>query len=649
MLKYFYYLWNLLTKNEKSHLFYHFGKCLLSAILFTITDWNYLILLWMIGNTAVESIIYAIIGVQLFSLFIGFWYYFVKYQIMVQQNYFYKLLSSRHYAYILNRISNNASYQWISQKSPNILTKQLDSTEKGIQHVFSFITQFVRLVSVSLLSIFIISFSYKSCAILFALFFIIVYYIYRNGFINSAERIKFRKDNQYNTLVISNNLSLLFDSIIHDNFKKVITNIVTYNDRILQGKIQLFSQENRMFIKIGLFLMSCFIIMLTLVSMWMGLNLQEFIIFFIATLLTYKCIAHNMNELCDIYADVRQTEMDFEALEDIWSATKTKRPSFETINLPAHKLSSIKNYNNFKMCVKSDTEESCFKKYLSKNKIKTSLSLTEYLVKNKNQIIDYVRFRRTCNIPTELELYNEYLTSSFYDKPKEPLYEIRIDTIQFAYGQNENLFTLELKQPLIIKSNDHIVLIGPSGCGKTTFLKIIRGILPIEKIDMKLIIDTLKKYQLTWNNLANSVCYSQQNSISFIGGTVYQILSDNFISPLNSKDEPLMKQALTIACVDPLFMDLSFICTKNTISGGQQQRLAIAKIIYRVLKSNCPIILLDEIDAGINLELAQKIIINIKILLKDRLVIYVLHTQELINMFNLNNRIYIDDGMIKTK
>ena len=74
MLKYFYYIWNLLKSNERLELFRHFGRCIMAAILFTMIDWQYLILLWILSIYGYQNILQVIVGVQLFSWLISFWY-----------------------------------------------------------------------------------------------------------------------------------------------------------------------------------------------------------------------------------------------------------------------------------------------------------------------------------------------------------------------------------------------------------------------------------------------------------------------------------------------------------------------------------------------------------------------------------------------
>ena len=209
MLKYFFYIWNLLNKNERIELCYHFGKCVMAAILFTVTDWQYLIMLWIISSYGIQNIVPIVIGVQLFSWVISWWYYFVKYKISLTQNYFYKIISSRHYNYVLNRIAQNSPYQWLSEKSSLDLAKQLDSTEKGLQHIFNFMTNAIRLCSIILFSISIVSWNYTAVSIVFLIFFSILYVIVnkKNLFVTyNKKRNQFIELNNNNSVIISDNI-----------------------------------------------------------------------------------------------------------------------------------------------------------------------------------------------------------------------------------------------------------------------------------------------------------------------------------------------------------------------------------------------------------------------------------------------------------
>jgi ABC-type lipoprotein export system ATPase subunit len=445
----------------------------------------------------------------------------------------------------------------------------------------------------------------------------------------------------------------------------------------------MYSIENRMYIKIGLVLMSLYIFTLIFVTSWMNMTFKEFTLFFIASLLTYKCINNNINELLDIYSTIRQTRIDFDSLNDIWKSTSTKRPSYNNIELPSYPIlnecndveeylnyrfdligtNQIKIYNDFfleykitnkfkQYCnqvncnIKDDPRDKLL--YTMKKFISSTIILTEAYKKyitNNNINID---------ITDEFQLYKDY---QHHLNKYNPQYKISLYELYFCYPQSdeEQLYSIKYKnkKPIELYSNSSILITGQSGSGKTTLLKIIRGIIPLlnkkyDSINMNLNIYNDQLYDnISWLNLSNQICYCQQNSYSFNGGSIYQILSDDFITSSNNKDNnkcQLMDKALNIACTDYKFRDLDFICTKESVSGGQKQRLILAKNIYRLLCNDKPIVILDEVDTGIDLNTAKRIMINLDILFKNKLLIVVLHTKELMELFN--NTIHISNGII---
>ena len=697
MLKYFYYIWNLLNTDERIELFYHFGQCILSAILYTITDWQYLIMLWIIAEYGVENILQIVVGVQLFAWLISFWYYFVKYQISLKQNYFYKLISSRHYNYILNRVSKNAPYQWICEKSSLDLAKQLDATEKGLQHVFSFITNSIRLCSIISFAIVIISWQYKACSLVFFLYFVILYVILnrKNLFTGyNDKKREFQILNQHNSLIISDNISILLDSILHGDYKKIIDNITTFNNATKKEQIKLYDHEDQTYTKIGLVLISGYICMLAIVSSLMNLSLDEYTMFFITALLTYKCINHNINELCDMYSQVRQTQLDFDCLSDVWLYTRTKRKFYEQLTLPTknNHFDLLKDFCRYHFQKIETVEIKLYEKFIKKNDFRQEFLsfstknlkklLNAYYLCNKDDMKKLENIRQFIISDYKyVESFNEFLKNEEHENilkisPKDvyfeyikhtnsnikkdsSTFELLLYNIHFYYKVSHTTSVPGIKYksdiPITIKSNSHILIDGPSGSGKTTLLKIIRGIIPLDMyeegssshnfVHLSIKLPGQEPAPINFTNLSNSICYCQQNSLSFTGGSVYQILSDDYISiPRDEAEISIMNKALATACVDIKFRDLEFKCSKDSISGGQKQRLTLAKNLYRVFKENKQIIILDEIDAGLDIRTAEKVIVNLNLLFKEKILFIVLHTEELKSLFK--NKIKIVDGVI---
>ena len=116
MYKYFYYVWNLLKSEEHKEFVTLIGLSILGSILFSIIDWQYFILIGMIASSGFESISRILVGSQFMVWIISLWYFYTKYQVMLKTNSIYFTSSNRHYQYVIERIGNNASLEWIDQQ-----------------------------------------------------------------------------------------------------------------------------------------------------------------------------------------------------------------------------------------------------------------------------------------------------------------------------------------------------------------------------------------------------------------------------------------------------------------------------------------------------------------------------------------------------
>ncbi|MBA42787.1 MAG: hypothetical protein CMF62_02120 [Magnetococcales bacterium] len=662
MLKYFYYLWNLLKGNEKIQLFHHFGQCLLSAVLYTIIDWQHLILIWILSQLDTTNVVWSVIGTQFFVWGISLWYYYLKYKIMKSQNFFFKILSGRHYQYILKRLSKNASYTYLNEKSSNELAKQLDSTDKGLQHILSFLSLVVKLLATIGMSLFVISYNYQICAILFVIYAATSYYITTRKMVYKDSQVKkvFTYINQESSLIISDNISLLLDATLHNDYEKLINNILNYNEKTKKKQIWLYSEQDKMNTKIGLGLITGYVLTLIMISLSMRFQFEQFTIFFIASLLTYKCLSNNINQLLDKYSDIRQSQLDFESLDDIWIETSKTRIDYNKIILPKSKLCidewieyrkevydiyDKSELDYFDQIIRTKHYEKEFNEFLKKQRTlsfkKNSYTDRMYLLEmmkrfvySNTNLFNLVKLKKQENT-----IYLNHVKSSKIN------FTMKLIGLHFEYPSNDITYPFSItykdKLPYVINSNDNILISGSSGSGKTTLLKIFRGILPVEcSFDAKKNYANLElKYRnetkyLSFTNIAHDISYSQQNSYSFTSGNIYQIITGDYVSKNYESVQTIIFKALDIACVETKFRDLEYCITKNNISGGQRQRLTIAKNIYRLMIEDKSIVILDEIDQGIDLETAKKILLNLLVLLKNKLVFVVSHSEELKKLFN---------------
>ena len=115
---------------------------------------------------------------------------------------------------------------------------------------------------------------------------------------------------------------------------------------------------------------------------------------------------------------------------------------------------------------------------------------------------------------------------------------------------------------------------GPSGAGKTTLL----------------------------NNLRSSVQLTEAawlpQRIGLMPGSVRQ----NIVGPTQIANDEILDRALRLAALDDLQLDQLVGDAHSTISGGQAQRVGLARLFYRVLASQCKYAFLDEPISALDTE-----------------------------------------------
>lgn len=151
-----------------------------------------------------------------------------------------------------------------------------------------------------------------------------------------------------------------------------------------------------------------------------------------------------------------------------------------------------------------------------------------------------------------------------------------------------------------IDSGDIVCISGPSGSGKTSLLLTIAGILKPIHGSIEMSLNQLKRDLI-------GVCYIPQ-SVSVSGNNIREYLSDHLGSfTENLSDEELLHAAHAAGCDDFItevkHLDRELLKDENSLSGGQMQRLAIA----RMLLMKPDVVLLDEVTSGLDIENERKI------------------------------------------
>lgn len=256
----------------------------------------------------------------------------------------------------------------------------------------------------------------------------------------------------------------------------------------------------------------------------------------------------------------------------------------------------------------------------------------------------------TCGIYTALlkvigkgvDLANEILNIEQMDIDGEDIKplnrDIHMEHVGFAYENRKIIDDLTLD----IKENTTTAIVGPSGGGKTTITSLIARFWDVQEGKVTLGGRDVKDYSFD----------SLMENFSFVFQRVYlfeDTIANNirFGKPDATMDE-VIEAAKKAACHE-FIMGLpdkyETIVGEGgaTLSGGEKQRIAIARAIMK----DAPIIILDEATANVDPENEKELTQAIENLTKQKTIIMIAHRLKTVR--NADQIIVVDKGKIVQK
>lgn len=213
--------------------------------------------------------------------------------------------------------------------------------------------------------------------------------------------------------------------------------------------------------------------------------------------------------------------------------------------------------------------------------------------------------------------------------------KIEFKNVNFSYGTTQVLKNISAT----IEPNSITAIIGYSGSGKTTFCKLIPRFYDVD--DGEILIGGAKITNIPINDLLKKITVVFQNVYLFEDTVLNNI---RFAKP-DASDEEIIEAAKKASCHDFIKKLPDGYQTKlseggNTLSGGEKQRISIARAILK----DAPIVILDEFTSALDMENEYEILNSINNLIKDKTVIIIAHRMETIK--NADHIIVLDKGKI---
>jgi ATP-binding cassette, subfamily B, bacterial PglK len=250
------------------------------------------------------------------------------------------------------------------------------------------------------------------------------------------------------------------------------------------------------------------------------------------------------------------------------------------------------------------------------------------------------------HLPALIEVYDDLINSKLMKKKREKIVIKNFSNRQFENLEIRNLdFNYDKRNLKVLKDinfkvrrGEKIAITGSSGSGKTTFIHILLGLIKQSRGSI-----LMNGEEIVEENLPN-----WQKLIGFVPQTIFltdKSLSENIAFAVKDSEIDIKRIKKLIS-----FTHLSLIVNnlpkkENTrvgergikFSGGQQQRLGLARALY----NNPEIIILDEATNALDILTEKKIIDSLKSFNKDVTIFMIAHRLEVIKKFDkilfLNN------------
>jgi len=220
---------------------------------------------------------------------------------------------------------------------------------------------------------------------------------------------------------------------------------------------------------------------------------------------------------------------------------------------------------------------------------------------------------------------------------RQKSFNIELKDLSFSFDNNKLILN---NINLLIEKGDYIGILGPSGSGKSTLLNVIMGILKHSKGSLKV-----------FDNKGVYSPFDYQKLIGYVPQDIY-LMDDTiekniaFGEDVNQIDREKIHELINRLNLIEFIKSLPLGIKSNIgergikISGGQLQRISIARALYR----DPEILILDEATSSLDEKNELKIVNSLQTIANKKTIIFVSHRENALRY--CNKIISISNGKI---
>ena len=251
-----------------------------------------------------------------------------------------------------------------------------------------------------------------------------------------------------------------------------------------------------------------------------------------------------------------------------------------------------------------------------------------------------VRYKRASikNLNDEFEKFKNNLSKrESYEKENLNFKNnLVIKNVSFSYNDKKKIFD---RINFTVNKGEIVGILGESGLGKTTLVNILTGLISSSNSDANILVDNKSIYK-NLPEWQKKIGYIPQN-LYFIDDTIINNIAFGVLEEdidMNRVSRVLYESDLN-NFVNSLPNKLNTIIGENgiNVSGGQQQRLGLARALY----FNPEILILDESTSALDIKTEKRVMNTINNLKGKKTIIIISHrnsTMEKVDkVYEINN------------